>query len=110
MSLALLPYVDSIYERDVRASLFLFSEKHKFTLVLLAIGALMLLGACSMPIAPQFSISNEIGNAPHAISFAIDESIEADRFRWDFGDGVGSEERDPEHISVSYAHLRAHET
>ena len=98
MSLALLPYVDSIYERDVRASLFLFSEKHKFTLVLLAIGALMLLGACSRPIAPQFSISNEIGNAPHAISFAIDESIEADRFRWDFGDGVGSEERDPEHI------------
>ena len=98
MSLVLLPFVGSIYERDVRASLFLFSEKHKSTLLLLVIGALMLLGACSTPIAPQFSISSEIGNAPHAISFTVDESIEADRFRWDFGDGVGSEERDPEHI------------
>jgi len=98
MSLALLSYVGSIYERDVRARLFLFSEKYKSTLLLLVIGALMPLGACSTPIAPQFSISNEIGNAPHAISFTIDESIEADRFHWDFGDGVGSEERDPEHI------------
>jgi len=66
-------------------------------LLLLAIGALILLAACSTTNAAQFRMSSETGSAPHEISFTIDEAIKADTFDWDFGDGVGSEEREPHH-------------
>ena len=66
-------------------------------LLLLAIGVLILLAACSTPNAAQFRMSSETGSAPHEISFTIDETINADAFDWDFGDGVGSEEREPHH-------------
>ena len=62
-------------------------------LLLLAIGALILLAACSTPNAAQFRMSSETGSAPHEISFTIDEAIKADTFDWDFGDGFGSEEK-----------------
>ena len=77
--------------------MFLFSGKHRYALLVLVIGALILLVGCSTPTVSQFSMSSEIGHAPHKISFTTDDSIEAERFHWDFGDGVGSEERQPEH-------------
>jgi glucose/arabinose dehydrogenase len=55
--------------------------------------------------APPVAIAkfdNQFGPSPHLVNFDASESYDPDgtvlSFYWDFGDGMSSEERDPQHI------------
>jgi len=65
----------------------------------LAVIAMMVLVGCapSTPPVAEFSATTDSGNAPLNTSFVLGETVDGDSFSWDFGDGSGSDEPEPDH-------------
>lgn len=68
--------------------------------MLAALGfAVLSLAACSAdPAVAEFSASVDEGNAPLEVSFVLGELANADSYSWDFGDGSGSTDVEPNHL------------
>jgi cyclophilin family peptidyl-prolyl cis-trans isomerase len=66
-------------------------DRIKFTLPIIIIA----LAACNRPLA-RFTVQTETDDAPASVSF-LNESENADRFNWDFGDGKSSDQLNPIH-------------
>ena len=60
---------------------------------------MLVLAGCtsSPPTVAEFSATNDSGNVPLDISFFLGETVEGESFSWDFGDGNGSDEPEPDH-------------
>ncbi|MCZ6539688.1 MAG: peptidylprolyl isomerase [Chloroflexi bacterium] len=71
--------------------------RRNWAVVLAGIAALVLIGCSSPPPVAEFSTTNDSGNAPLDISFILGETVDGESFSWDFGDGNGSDEPEPDH-------------
>ena len=57
----------------------------------------LVLAACSSPPTAGFNATVEFGYAPLEVTFSLDSMTDVDSFKWDFGDGTGSNEPEPTH-------------
>ena len=73
---------------------------HGKLVVILAGISMLALAGCSPapPLIAEFSVTADSGHAPLATSFILGETVDAEVFNWDFGDGNGSNESEPTHI------------
>ena len=67
----------------------------KYTLIICLLGCF----SCAKPIA-QFMTSSTEDKAPAEVTFT-NESVNAETYEWDFGDGDFSSEESPKHLYQS---------